>query len=422
MRSVLVGMLLFLGAGPSWAAGTIRHYDIDVALAASQGRLHATASLRVVAPAGGLTQLELLLNRALDVRSVSCDAGVKGFRFDRSEKTAFRYTPTAAPLRIELEKAVPAGEETQVRLEYEGPIDPDTWKTSVLTRDWVELAMYAAWYPYDPESKGFSYRLDVSAEPDYAVAGPGTLVRSGGRWTVIHEAPTWDIVLVAARGLTVRRVDAGGLAVDVWHVRSRIGDDRIDTFARDVARMMADFRGWYGAIPAGRLTMVFAERTSGGGYYRPGFISLLLDDDYRGLVKYAAHEVAHFWWGRAPATSWEDWLNESFAEYSSLVLMRSWYGSEPFDRTMAEYEGQSATTPPIWGLDRDDPAAFPTLYRRGPVLLHRLEQKIGEGPYRRFAAALVSREVRSTDALLATLQEGTSAEVRQAFERDLKAR
>ncbi|HXY38162.1 MAG TPA: M1 family aminopeptidase [Vicinamibacteria bacterium] len=421
MRSAVIALLLFLGAGPSWAAGTVRHYDIDVALAASQGRLHATATLTVVAPAGGLTQVELLLNHALDVRSVGCDAGVKGFRFDRSEKSLFRYTPTAAPLRIDLEKPVPAGEETQVRLEYEGKVEADSWKTSVLTPEWVELAMYAAWYPYDPESRAFSYRLDVSAEPDYAVAGPGTLARSGERWTVIHEAPTWDIVLVAARGLTVRRVDAGGLAVDVWHVRSRIGDEKIDPFARDVSRMMNDFRGWYGTIPAGRLTIVFAERASGGGYYRPGFISLLLDDDYRGLVKYAAHEVAHFWWGRGPATTWEDWLNESFAEYSSLLLMRSWYGADSFDKTMADYEGQAATTPAIWGLDRNDPAAFPTLYRRGPVLLHRLEQRIGEEPYRRFAAALVSHEVRSTEALLATLQERTSPDVRQAFERDLRS-
>ncbi len=167
---------------------------------------------------------------------------MKSFRFDRSGKTTYRYTPTAAPLRIELAEPVPAGHQARLRLSYEGTIDPDTWLTNVVTPEWVELAMYAAWYPYVPGSKAFTYRLKVKTEAGYVVASPGTLTRTGDGWSVSQQAPTWDIVLAAARDLRLRHVDDGGQGIDVWRVSSQLGDPETDRFAGDVGRIMRDLR------------------------------------------------------------------------------------------------------------------------------------------------------------------------------------
>jgi hypothetical protein len=43
------------------------------------------------------------------------------------------------------------------------------------------------------------------------------------------------------------------------------------------------------------------------------------------------HEVAHFWWSGAPSVTWENWLNEAFAEYSALMYVRKFEGVEAFD-------------------------------------------------------------------------------------------
>jgi hypothetical protein len=227
-------------------------------------------------------------------------------------------------------------------------------------------------------------------------------------------------VLVAGRGLRAQHVADAGLDIDVWHVADSPIAPRATRFARDVGRMMTTFRGWYGAVPTKKLAIVFAERTSGGGYLRGGFMSLLFDSDDRGLLQYAAHEMAHSWWGRGDANTWEDWLNESFAEYSALMLIRDWHGRSAWSEILGRCEQEARQAKPIWGLDRSDRSAQATLYRKGPVLLSRPEARVGEPTFRRLLAALVSREVRTTEQFLATLEELTSAAVRQSFEQELK--
>lgn len=407
-------------SGPAWAGGTIRHYDIDVEIAAGTSTLRATAALTIQAPEGGLREIELLLNHGLAVRSLTSDAGVKSFRFDRDEPSTNRYAPKAAPLRIELADPVAAGHDVVVRLRYEGTIDPDPYLTNVVTPEWVELASYAAWYPQQPGSGGYTYRLGVKADPGYAVAGPGVLAAAKNGWTLTQDDPSWDIVLVAGRGLRAQHVADGGLDMDVWHVADSPIAPQAASFARDVGRMMTTFRGWYGAVPTKKLAIVFAERKSGGGYLRGGFMSLLFDSDYRGLVQYAAHEMAHSWWGRADANTWQDWLNESFAEYSALMLVRDWHGRAAWSEILGRYEREAQQAKAIWGLDRSDRSAQATLYRKGPVLLSRLEARVGEPAFRQLLAALVSRQVRTTEQYLATLEELTSAAVRQSFEQELK--
>jgi aminopeptidase N len=124
--------------------------------------------------------------------------------------------------------------------------------------------------------------------------------------------------------------------------------------------------------------------------------------------------------GSGDANTWQDWLNESFAEYSAVLLMRDWHGRAVSGGILARYEREAQEAKPIWGFDRNDRSAQATLYRKGPVLLSRLESRMGEPAFRRLLAALVTRKVRTTEDFLATLQELTSADVRQSFEQELK--
>ncbi len=282
----------------------------------------------------------------------------------------------------------------------------------------MELALYAGWYPIYEKSEGTTSRVEVTVAKPYAVTGTGELSRSGDAWVLTQAHPTFDIVMISAPNLGVRRVGSERAGIDVWY--RNLPKDEVDRIAGDSGKMMDSYQSWFGRSSARTLRIVFADRVSGGGYYRPGFMSLIWDDDYRGLVKYAAHEVAHFWWGRASAVTWEDWLNESFAEYSSLMVMREWYGEEVFQKYLNDYREGSANTPPIWGLDRSDKAAQAVLYQKGPLLLSRLESRMGREKFRRFLATLVERKVSTTDQLLSTLEELTSKEVRASFEQGIR--
>jgi hypothetical protein len=71
--------------------------------------------------------------------------------------------------------------------------------------------------------------------------------------------------------------------------------------------------------------------------------------------------------GSGDANTWQDWLNESFAEYSAVLLMRDWHGRAVSGGILARYEREAQEAKPIWGFDRNDRSAQATLYRKGPA-------------------------------------------------------
>jgi aminopeptidase N len=129
-------------------------------------------------------------------------------------------------------------------------------------------------------------------------------------------------------------------------------------------------------------------------------------------LRYLAHEAAHMWWRRAPATTWEDWLNESFAEYSALLTIRDVVGEDEFQARIALKREQSEGTHPIWGLDRNDHSSDErsreirrTLYNKGPTLLDELAERVGRERFLTWCRELVRRDVDSTVELLDGLAE-----------------
>jgi aminopeptidase N len=142
--------------------------------------------------------------------------------------------------------------------------------------------------------------------------------------------------------------------------------------------------------------------------------------DYPDLVQGLAHEAAHIWWKDASVTTWEDWLNESFAEYSALMVLRQLYGEQYYADEVASCAAESAGAPPIWGIERADPSAYTALYLKGPVILGRLEAAIGRDKFIEFLGALQAERVNTTAGLLGVLERLTSTEARSQLESDLR--
>jgi hypothetical protein len=423
VRSTVALLALVVGLlSPSAEGGdTIRHYGIEAEIAPDHARLRARATITVVAGEEGLTEVDAVLNRGLAVRSAACDAGVRSFHFDRAAASTYQYAPTAAPLRVELDRPLKGGESARLVLDYEGTIEAHPWGVNALGGDWVELGLYSAWFPYDPGSTHFTSDVRLKVDGAFAVTGSGSVERVEGGWSLTQDHPTDDIVVVAARDLRVRRAGDERLAIEIWH--TNLSDDDAGGIADEISDVVRSYEGWFGPASARKLTVVFARRTKGGGYARPGFLSLLYDPatgDRLGLLKQIAHEVAHFWWYRAPTTTWEDWLNEGFAEYSALLVLRRRYGERLFAQELATYEGAAAGAPPIWGLDRDDDKAYAALYQKGSLRLRGLEKQVGEKRLLEIMAAVSRQQVASTREFLSTLESLTSRRVREAFEAGLR--
>ena len=114
-----------------------------------------------------------------------------------------------------------------------------------------------------------------------------------------------------------------------------------------------------------------------------------------GVNERFAHEIAHQYWGTAVKTSSydEQWLEESFAEYSAALLLKKFQGDAVFNRLVAHWRGnakEAMNTAPIPLANRiatpnaEDWQRFYLLYSKGPFLLHTLHKQVGDETFLTF--------------------------------------
>jgi hypothetical protein len=116
----------------------------------------------------------------------------------------------------------------------------------------------------------------------------------------------------------------------------------------------------------------------------------------QGINERFAHEIAHQYWGSAvkmPSQE-EQWLTETFAEYSAALLLKKFKGDAVYNRMVNIWRTeakQAAAVAPIpyanrIGGDQSLASAARTqlLYNKGPVLLAVINKKIGDEKFMTF--------------------------------------
>ena len=421
MTRVVAKFCLVVLAFSATAVAEIKSYTGSVELKPSRGEIRADLVITPVAQGAPITEEVLYLNKGIRIEDVDCSA-CSGYSFDTDRTGQYRYVEHGAPLIVTFRHPLQPGEKTRIRLKYGGGIVPDSWGVNMLTPEWTELAMYSGWYPYQPGANDFRFDLRVKTEAGYEIATNGELGRTQGRRWIIREVePTSDIVLIASRDLHKRTVERGGVRL-VFHY-APAQESAINSLARDTSTMLERYSAWFGEAPLKHATIVLNQRKRGGAYVRPRFMSMPISADERNQEadrSWLAHEVAHFWWVGADAATWEDWLNEAFAQYSALLFLRATSGQTAFEAAIKRAREKVMGAPPIWGLDRNSEKAQLVLYEKGALRLYELEEMIGRSSFNTFLARLKRERIKTTADLLACLERHTTREVRQRFERLLK--
>jgi hypothetical protein len=73
-------------------------------------------------------------------------------------------------------------------------LEDHPWGVNVLSRNWTELGLYLAWFPYDPGSLHLTSEVRVKASDGFVVTGSGTVERDGGGFILSQDRSTGDIV------------------------------------------------------------------------------------------------------------------------------------------------------------------------------------------------------------------------------------
>ncbi|MGA2213767.1 MAG: M1 family aminopeptidase [Bryobacteraceae bacterium] len=184
---------------------------------------------------------------------------------------------------------------------------------------------------------------------------------------------------------------------------------RMENLTRDVVDTIDFMTEEFGPTPIRNLAITPIPGGFGQGF--PGLVYLstlayldpgqrppqLRDRGQETFFSYLleAHEVAHQWWGNmvVPASYHDDWLIESLANYSALLLLERKKGSKALDAVLDEYRNHllsktstgaslESAGPIVWGYRLESslaPDAWRTVtYEKGTWIIHMLRRRLGD--------------------------------------------
>lgn len=370
-------------------------YDISVSINPDNYSIEAEAA--VTFPADW-ERPKFCLHKDLILDAIEGQAA--GYRICEAE---IPYSPEARGIDLEL----PLGDhERTVIFRYHGKLGiTSSWEVNRISPAWTELGLYTPWYPLSVPMQNAVFFVKLNLPPGYSLLNCGNVAQREGVWLVEQTFPSLDCTIIIAPDFQVREAEKNSAKVRAFYTEAD-SEPAASAFSRIGAEVLERFNGKFGVADLSPIDIVIAPREKGGGYARRGFIvftaDLSLDDQVR-LYRYIAHEFAHLWWYRANTSTWEDWLNESLAEYSALLALRELLGLETYNELLKVRREKSQNLPPIRGISRDAQEAQAVLYLKGCVFLAELEAELGEEKFLTFLQELIRRELADTEGFLEIL-------------------
>jgi hypothetical protein len=341
-----------------------------------------------------------------------------------------RFLPNARKVFFKFNKDFERSVPLAIEFDYEGKLSEiPKQAANRIGENWTELGLYIPWFPFNYEEMGsFTYSVDVKTDQKYTVFGIGNISQENDITNISSSIPTNDIVVCLSEDIQVFESEMSNNRLKIFH--KDFPDTLLYKMSGEVTQMFNRFNSWFGTIDMD-ISIIETQRIQGGGYARIGGLVLSGIDPVKydkQIVYYHqffAHELAHLWWHKASATTWHDWLNESFAEYSSLMSLKESFGQENFDKYIAHKKKNLEGTPPVWELDRnnvDYEIAYEVLYNKGTLLLHELEEKIGHDLFCNLCNSMIKNDVSTTAEFLSLLAQDVDPDIATWFEQMLRTR
>jgi hypothetical protein len=266
------------------------------------------------------------------------------------------------------------------------------------------------WFP-QPELNGQYYTLHsvVKVKKPFVAIAPGKTVRreEEGDYNVVENVIDKPVqfAVVHAGKYEMTEETKGGLTVRVASYAGK--NERAAKQLTNLSFAIIDYYQYFlGPFPFDEFNIIQVN-TFGYGQAPPGtmfitneaFNSTLGEVNQffsQGVNERFAHEIAHQYWGhvvKMPSIE-EQWLTESFAEYSAALALKKFQGKGVYDRLIAvlkTHAGDGAKLAPIPLSSRvggDDLNAMITwqnlTYFKGAYLLYKLHQELGDEQFLTF--------------------------------------
>lgn len=285
---------------------------------------------------------------------------------------------------------------------YSYPLDKIESAVFAYNPNWIELSLYTGWFPVNIDDKNYSYYLKFHKPEEYEVIGNGVIKNEKSNVIIANSNNHFDIPVILSKEF--QRFSSGNNRMKFYG--TKLSKEKINEIRVISQSIYSFFETWYGITDSDNLIIAVNPFGHDMSYARKGFISLSLLDGFGPVdKKVLAHEIGHLWWQNAKVEGWEDWLNESFAEFAALKWIENTLSKDAFQKLLKKYEDAYKKPIRISQITKSDNQWHSVAYFKGPYLLYKLEQNIGEEKMLFFLKAIHKRKVSTTEEMITVLKE-----------------
>lgn len=389
-------------------------YDIDLEIDTEKQLLYSNVKMNFHCNIPSVNILNFYIYKDIEVEEIKCDRTIS---YDVGKEIAdwSPFIKKSKLIKILFDQPLSKNENVNIEFKYKGSINIIApYGENRLTKDWVELGIYTPWFPLYEKIEQAYFNVNIKMGDEYKVINS----KKTRDYSTIHQlTPQLDCSIIASKCFSSIVDNFENVKLNVYYTKDK---------HKDVAKKISNYSSMilnkykqFGKTDSQELSIAIVPREVGGGYCRPGLIVLPPNDKIKNEVdyfKYLAHELAHLWWCNYKIiNTWEDWLNESFAEFSALLAVREIFGEEEFNRKISIYTQSTKDLPPIKNLDRGHDKAYEVLYKKGPLVLNELKVNIGKEKFRTLLNEVYINNIDTTDKFLDKLCELTSKKTKDDF-------
>ncbi len=355
---------------------------------------------------GNVYDLKLILNEGLTLNKITDE---KGNEIPFHEEFNVNAMFIQSGKRVTLE--IPNGTNL-ITMIYSGKVSG--WHNTI-SDTYIALNFYSAWYPiFEDYNMAITKKVTVKNISDFTVLKG---IKCEGDWK--YESNDFDCNILAFKDWNIISLENINPKLNIYFKSSKIKEVKLlaESFS-DIINYFTELLGVESNI--NKAFDIIISKSDEGGYCREGLIVLSdLSGTRIDVDAFLAHECGHIWSKGADANSWEDWLNETFAEVLSLCFIKKRYGIEAYMNRINYIRKIAEKSPQIKSENGERPEG---VHFKGTYLMHRLSERFGEDKITEIAKLFVRTQHKTSENLLKEVKLKVGEDVAKFIEDNLTER